>query len=46
MAIRYINVGLIDKKRTKCKRSEHNDVILQPETTMYWNYTIKKWNSL
>lgn len=35
MAIKYINVGLIEKKKSKCKTKELDDFILEPETTMY-----------
>lgn len=42
MTIKYINVGLIEKKKTKCKKKELNNLILQPETAMYFaNYLSK-----
>ena len=36
MAIKYINVGLIEKKKSKCKKKELDDFISQPETAMYF----------
>lgn len=36
MTIKYINVGLIENKKSKCKKKELNDFILEPETTMYF----------
>lgn len=42
MAIKYINVGLIEKKKSKCKKKELDDFILQPETAVYFaNYLSK-----
>lgn len=36
MTIKYINVGLIENKKSKCKKKEFNDFILEPETAMYF----------
>lgn len=36
MTIKYINVGLIEKKKSKCKKKELNDFILEPETAIYF----------
>ena len=37
MAIKYINIGLIEKKKSKCNKKELNNFILEPETTMYFS---------
>ena len=36
MTIRFINVGLIEKKKSKCTKKELNQVVLEPETAMFF----------